>query len=87
MRIIFFATILIANVTFLLHWVYKVYQEFRLVFIKKMEKVYLVFCLCKNRNKLELSKIKNHEKEMHEIFNDDFHSSKLLFKNLIYYSA
>ena len=48
------------------------YLEFRSTLIKKMEKIYLIFCLCMNRAKLVDHKKANLVAEENELLREDF---------------
>jgi len=50
----FFAVIVFVNLIFFVYWVFKMYQEMKQMILLKYGKVYLVFCLCFNKNKLDL---------------------------------
>eukprot|EP00350_Pseudokeronopsis_sp_OXSARD2_P013484 CAMPEP_0170551212 /NCGR_PEP_ID=MMETSP0211-20121228/9250_1 /TAXON_ID=311385 /ORGANISM="Pseudokeronopsis sp., Strain OXSARD2" /LENGTH=115 /DNA_ID=CAMNT_0010858261 /DNA_START=1465 /DNA_END=1812 /DNA_ORIENTATION=+ len=52
-KLLFFVVIVTVNILYLIFWLYKVYQEMKLIIILKFSKVYLVFCLCFNNQKLE----------------------------------
>lgn len=48
-KLFFFGCIVGVNVFFFGYWAYKMYVESKAMMIKKMEKVYLIFCLCMDR--------------------------------------
>ena len=55
------------------------YTETKNMLIMKMEKVYLVLCLCMNRNKLERDKLAVRIAEENELLREDFYKGMQIF--------
>jgi hypothetical protein len=55
-KVFFFLVILIANITFISYWLYKMIGEVKNFLRTKFEKVYLYVFLCGNKTKLEEEK-------------------------------
>lgn len=72
----FFVLIVGSNVFFLGYWVLKMSVEIKSMMVKKMQKLYLVLCLCMNRHKLEREILANDIAEENEILREDFMKSK-----------
>jgi hypothetical protein len=53
MKIMMFLLIVGSNSLFFGYWVYKMYVEVRIVMLNKMEKVYMIMCLCGDKGKLK----------------------------------
>jgi len=48
----FFVVIIIVNLSFFLYWSWKFYQESKLMFVVKYGKIYMLLCLCCDKQKL-----------------------------------
>ena len=55
-KMVFFLLILVSNLCFFIHWAMKFYHEMKLIVLLKMGKIYLLFCLCNDQQKLEREK-------------------------------
>jgi predicted small integral membrane protein len=55
-KLFFFILIVCCNAVFFLYWIVKVAQEFKNKFRFKMESLYLLICLCSDKQKLEKEK-------------------------------
>ena len=61
-----------SNLFFFAFWGQKMYIETKSMMIKKMEKLYLIICLCMNRAKLERDKKVNQIAEESELLREDY---------------
>jgi hypothetical protein len=55
----------------------KILSETKTIIIKNFEKIYLFMCLCMNRRKLELEKLKLMASEENEILREDYMKCKV----------
>ncbi|CDW87604.1 UNKNOWN [Stylonychia lemnae] len=56
---LFFYLILISNVVFFIFWIYKMYQELKSRFRSQYQKIYLILCLCNDKEKLKSELVKS----------------------------
>lgn len=73
--IFFFVCVLLANIFFFAYWAMKMFIETRAMMVKKMQKIYLLVCLCMNRRKLERDVIANQIAEENELLREDYMKS------------
>jgi len=71
-KLLFFLLILISNLIFFAYWISKFYEEMKLMVLMKMGGIYLIICLCNNKNKLERKKISAMKEEENEILREDY---------------
>jgi hypothetical protein len=48
-KLVFFVVIIVANAFFFLLWMIKMYFEINAMMVKKMQKAYLILCVCFNK--------------------------------------
>jgi predicted small integral membrane protein len=57
-ELFFFVLIVAANACFFLYWIARVAQDFKNKFRVRLESLYLLVCLCSDKQKLEKEKIR-----------------------------
>ncbi|CDW87526.1 UNKNOWN [Stylonychia lemnae] len=78
----FFAMIVMCNLLFLLYWCVKMYYEVKAKFRSIVPRVYLILCLCFNREKLQ-RELKEYEiKLINENLKEDFLKNLSVIKNM-----
>ena len=81
-KILFFVCIVASNLIFLGYWGYKMYKETRSMIVKKMEKLYLICCVCMNRQKLERDKEAVRIAEENELLREDYYKTVNALKKI-----
>jgi hypothetical protein len=63
---------LISNLAFLLYWAFMMYQEVKSMLIKKLGKIYALFCLCGNMDRLKRMEAKIKIREDNETLREKY---------------
>jgi hypothetical protein len=67
-----FLVIVFSNIFFMVYWAYSMYLEMKVQIRTKMERFYLILCLCGNREKLDKEKEDQVKIDNHEILREKF---------------
>lgn len=71
-KMFFFILIVISNSIFFIYWIILMFQQFRIKFRSNYERLYLRFCLCKNRRELEREKRKQKILDQNSLLKEDY---------------
>lgn len=71
----FFALIVASNAVFFIYWIIKAIQELRAKLRLRCEGIYLFFCLCSDKQKLEKEKAKQRIIDENEVLREEYMKS------------